>query len=227
MVGNLRHINFEPESIALNLTPKFQSPDRFVVSILTKIFPSAKIINSSTCPDGFVEIPQDPPRENREQPVDKEVYFYIREKLLPHISNHKKPLNFLKNIYITRKGATHRDLINEEEFKTFLKTNNFYVLDLESTKGIEQMAIFHNAKNIICVHGAALSNIVFCTPQTRIIELCTPTMSKLLHFSDIAEKCKLDYIRYANLIGSDDYNSHVTFDMNQAQNLKNLINENN
>jgi hypothetical protein len=224
MAGNLRHLTNAPETIALNLSTKFQEPDQFVISILTKIFPGVEVINSSTCPAGFDTIKQDPPRSSREEPAEKEAYFFIKKKLLPHIEQYplKKPLP--DNIYITRKNTAHRILINENELSAFLNKNNFLTVDLEQTKGIQQMVIFNRAKKIICVHGAALSNILFCTEQTKIIEMSTPLMANLLHFSDIAKTFNLDYNRYNNLKEkTHDYNSHVSIDMDNIEELQKLL----
>lgn len=224
MVGNLRFLTEPPKAIALNLSTKFQNPDQFVISILTKIFPEVEIINSSTCPIGFETIKQDPPRKSREEPAEKDAYNFIRRKLLPHIEQYplKKPLP--ENIYITRKNTAHRMLINENEFAKFLSKNNFSIIDLEQTKGIQQMVLFNKAKKVICVHGAALSNILFCTEQTKIIEMSAPLMAKLLHFSDIAKTFNLDYTRYNNLKEkTHDYNSHVSIDMDNIEELQKLL----
>lgn len=73
------------------------------------------------------------------------------------------------NIYIKRKAG--RTIINETELLTFLEPFNFQVLALENLPVAEQASIFANAKIVIGAHGAGFTNIVFCQPNTIVIDL--------------------------------------------------------
>lgn len=96
-----------------------------------------------------------------------------------------------KKLFISRKVVTSsskRMIINEEEVLAFLTPLGFEKVLLEDLTVGEQASIFSKAKVIIAAHGAGLTNLVFCKPKTRIIEIFNPNhldetyffMSKLL-----------------------------------------------
>ena len=76
--------------------------------------------------------------------------------------------------------------------------------------GIEQMAYFYNASIVISPHGAGLTNILFCKPNTRIIEIASSAMNSLQHFQHIANTMSLDYIRFGDVIADpENINSNM------------------
>ena len=99
------------------------------------------------------------------------------------------------NIYIKRK--TGRTIINELEVLIFLRPFNFQVLELEDLSVADQAAIFANAKIVIGAHGAGLTNIVFCRPDTIVIDLFSPEWINPCYWI-ICEHLNL---RYGYLIG--------------------------
>ncbi|MBD2570976.1 tetratricopeptide repeat protein [Anabaena lutea] len=79
-----------------------------------------------------------------------------------------------KRIYITRKLAKSRRLLNEEEILNLLEDYGFETVILESMSVLEQAALFSQAEVIISPHGSGLTNLVFCQPGTQVIELFSP-----------------------------------------------------
>ena len=61
-----------------------------------------------------------------------------------------------------------------------LSKYGFIKLDLESLSVAEQAELFSSAEVIIAAHGAALTNITFCQPGTRILEIFPPNY--IMHF---------------------------------------------
>jgi capsular polysaccharide biosynthesis protein len=57
-----------------------------------------------------------------------------------------------------------RGVLNEEEFHSYLIKYGFAIIRLENYSIDEQINIFMNAKFIIGVHGAGLTNIIFSKP---------------------------------------------------------------
>ena len=76
-----------------------------------------------------------------------------------------------KRIYISRAKASCRRVINEVEVINFLKKFGFEQITLESLSVSEQAALFSSAQVVVAPHGAGLSNVVFCNPGTKVIEL--------------------------------------------------------
>lgn len=52
--------------------------------------------------------------------------------------------------------------------------NGFVAVTLDNLSIVEQAKIFNSAKVIVAPHGAALTNLVFCRKNTKIIEIFHP-----------------------------------------------------
>ncbi|WP_300004147.1 glycosyltransferase 61 family protein [Anabaena sp. AL09] len=79
-----------------------------------------------------------------------------------------------QRIYITRNLAKSRRILNEDEILNLLQSYGFTVVTLESMSVLEQAALFSQAEIIISPHGSGLTNLVFCQPETKVIELFAP-----------------------------------------------------
>lgn len=75
----------------------------------------------------------------------------------------------LRRIYISRKHR--RILINEDQIYEVLKEFGFEIIEDKPRTIKEQMHLYRNAAIIIGPHGASFSNILWCRPQTTLIEL--------------------------------------------------------
>ena len=68
---------------------------------------------------------------------------------------------------------------------------------------MEQVELFHQADFVVSVHGAALTNLVFCREKTKVLEIFPKDYVYPL-FTDLAYKCNLDYHYYiGECIGSE------------------------
>jgi len=90
---------------------------------------------------------------------------FYREKLNTHIS-----LKSTKKIYISRGKATYRSVTNEQEVINHLKNRGFEIVFPEDLDFIGQAELFYNANTVISVHGAGLTNLMFCREGTKVIE---------------------------------------------------------
>ena len=74
----------------------------------------------------------------------------------------------------------------------FLKSNGYDIIKLSSLSFKNQIELFHNSKIVVGLHGAGFSNILFCQPETKVIEI------KPLHVGNMYEKLgnklNLDYV---------------------------------
>ena len=78
-----------------------------------------------------------------------------------------------EKIFIDRKDDTkfkHCQIINDDEVFEFLKSKGFSKYKVGQLSFKKQIYLFNNAKIIIGPHGAAFANLVFCKPQTKVIE---------------------------------------------------------
>ena len=97
---------------------------------------------------------------------------FLKNSFLKKSLNNSKLKNFNKKIYINRKdGTSLRYIINENEIESYLNKEGFSSLTLSDYSFTDQVALFHNAEKIIGLHGAGFANIVFCKPETKVIEI--------------------------------------------------------
>jgi capsular polysaccharide biosynthesis protein len=74
-------------------------------------------------------------------------------------------------IYIRRGKAKIRRIINEEAVIHKLKHYGFVPVSLENYSVAEQKHIMASAEAVVAPHGSGLTNLVFCKPGTKVIEL--------------------------------------------------------
>jgi hypothetical protein len=80
-----------------------------------------------------------------------------------------------RRLYITRRCASGRRLLNEAELLAQLAPRGFTAIALEDRPWLEQVALFRQAEIIIGPHGAGLANLVFCSPGALVLELIAET----------------------------------------------------
>ncbi|WP_394200830.1 glycosyltransferase family 61 protein [Shewanella waksmanii] len=75
-----------------------------------------------------------------------------------------------KRIFIDRPNG-RRGVKNKRQLQDLLDKYNFDILKLEDYSFAEQIGIFKEAEVIVGIHGAGLSNLVFSTSKTSVIEV--------------------------------------------------------
>lgn len=92
----------------------------------------------------------------------------LQDKILNNKTiNHKGR----KKLYISRNNTSNRRLINEEEIINLLQNYDFEVVNLELLSVKQQGKLLSQAEIVISPHGSGLSNLVFCQPNTKVIEI--------------------------------------------------------
>ena len=81
--------------------------------------------------------------------------------------------SFTKRMYVSRRRAAVRRVLNEQDLEKLLRAANFTLVEPETKSWEEQVAAFANAEVILAPHGAALANIAFCKPGTLVAEIST------------------------------------------------------
>jgi capsular polysaccharide biosynthesis protein len=120
---------------------------------------------------------------------------------------------FSKRVYVSRKNAKYRHILNENEFQTAISHLNFSTYLLEEMSLSDQISLFKNAEIIIASHGAGLTNIVYCQSRTKIIEFfpenyyeeCYQNISSLLdldHYIVIEDNGDTNYNFAVNIISA-------------------------
>ena len=85
----------------------------------------------------------------------------------------KNQIKKFKKIYIDRSDvvSNSRKIINENKLKKLLKKNGFLFIKLANLNFQDEIKLFNQAKIIIGLQGAGLTNLVWCNKKTKIIEL--------------------------------------------------------
>lgn len=98
-------------------------------------------------------------------------------------------------------GKERREIEHIDELKEFMSKqfgNKFKTLIMENLSFEEQVKHFFNANMIIAVHGAALSNMLFCRQKTKILEVLGDRTWRF--FDVISNKLKLNHRKCENKI---------------------------
>ncbi|SFE15288.1 Protein of unknown function [Paenibacillus algorifonticola] len=96
-------------------------------------------------------------------------------KRLKHDQQVEKKSGY-ERIYITRKDAPARFVVNEEEVLRFLATKGFREVVLTPLSTAEKVAIFSSAQFIVAPFGSGSINIAFCEPGAALVELSPITV---------------------------------------------------
>jgi capsular polysaccharide biosynthesis protein len=78
---------------------------------------------------------------------------------------------YAPRVYISRRDGTTRKVLNEEKFIELLKKYNFQIIELSKLSFIEKINLFHHARVLVSVVGAAFSNLVYCQQGTKALEI--------------------------------------------------------
>lgn len=92
----------------------------------------------------------------------------LREQLLPLRDT---DISAPERVYISRRNASYRRIVNENEIIQCLKAYGFVPVCPEEWSIAQQIHLFASAKVIVGPHGAGLTNLAFCSKGTQVIEI--------------------------------------------------------
>lgn len=141
--------------------------------------PSSKIIDISSYSNIKAELLIVPSYQGVYGIPTKQSCDFIRKKFLPLATPEK--FSHLKRIYISRENRGYRRLINEEEVLAVLKSLGFTCLLPEKMSLSDQISLFASAEVIIGVWGAWATNLVFCSPGTKVVGFLLDTLALSFH----------------------------------------------
>ncbi|WP_199620266.1 glycosyltransferase family 61 protein [Paenibacillus alkalitolerans] len=143
--------------------------------------------------------------------------------------------NVYRRIYISREDSDCRNVVNEKQVMGLLEKYGFKKMTLSGMPVTEQIRIFASADIVVAPHGANLTNIIFCRPGTKVVEIFSPyyvntiywVMSNyagldyyyLLGKRGFSSKSLFEFIRVA---GIPHYNQHIEVDIDQLAGIMKL-----
>jgi len=118
---------------------------------------------------------------------------YLRGKTLPAQQ---------QKLYISRGSEGARGVVNDAEVVAYLGSRGFIRVQAENLTIEEQAELFASASVVLGPHGAGFSNIVFCQPGTRVIELFNAHIVPCFHI--ISEQTDLEhYIHFCDVFDDE------------------------
>ena len=99
-----------------------------------------------------------------------------REFLLRHCN--RADIGNKRRLYVSRERCSHGKISNENQLLPILFDAGFEKIIPDALSFDEQVALFQGAECIVGVHGAGLTNVIFSTPNCRLIEIRNPTYDK-------------------------------------------------
>ena len=135
-------------------------------------------------------------------------FYYFESSKIPQFFNNtfsikllnkilsKKSTNKKNKLYLSRQNSNYRNLINEAED---LKNGGFEILDANNISIQEQIDKFSEAEVIVSATSSSLTNIIFCSQGTTIIEITPKYQFEYENelksrYSEICDKLGLNYI---------------------------------
>lgn len=111
-------------------------------------------------------------------------------------------------LHLSRKGAKLRNPNNADDVDTLLSRHGFTPFVATDRNHPEQIARFRAARTIVAVHGAGLTNLVFCRPGTRVIEVFPENFVKSPYWW-MCRQLGLTHVPVIGGPGDYDQNFHV------------------
>ena len=142
----------------------------------------------------------------------------IRNIFIPQITT--IPLNPIKRIYVSRKKANRRKIMNESEMVVLLKEQGFEEICFEDYTILEQVFLMQNVEVLVSMHGAGLTNVLFMNPHSKLLEF-TPIVEQNKQFRfpfwRISSILELDYyVQFSKTIDTgeiDLYSRNIEVDL--------------
>jgi capsular polysaccharide biosynthesis protein len=111
-----------------------------------------------------------------------------------------------RRFYLQRVGK-FRPITNEREMLEYFRKRGWGIVDTEQLTLARQIQLFSQAEMICAPHGAGLTNLLWCQPGCKVLELCTSTFLNGV-FEGLAQCVGANY-RYLVFEGDVAYRSSV------------------
>ena len=103
--------------------------------------------------------------------IPKKIALTIKENLVtPFITRfYSKELITNPKLYIRRKNAIYRNILNVDELEEFFINEGFTIIEPHLLSFSEKVNLFHNADFIAGPNSAGFSNLIFSQPKTKVL----------------------------------------------------------
>lgn len=103
---------------------------------------------------------------------------------------------FGRRIFVSRRSAASRRVINEAEIEPVLAAHGFSVVDPAEMSIADQVAVFGEAEAVVGPHGAGLTNLLFSGPRTVVVEIFAASAEQeISNYRVLASHLRFPYCR--------------------------------
>ena len=131
-----------------------------------------------------------------------------------------------KRLYISRRGAGRRRIVNEDEVVSILRKFGFEIIRAEDLSFEQQVRICSRARYLVSNHGAGLTNMLFIKDGGSVLELRHQTDCINNCFFTLASALDLNYF-YQTCVAqdpsADPHDAHLLVDLDQLERNLNLL----
>lgn len=127
-----------------------------------------------------------------------------------------------RRLLVARKSIA-RKIHNLKQVEVFLSRYGFETVYLEGKSTLDQVLLFQSAEFVISPHGAGLSNLLFCHPGTKVIEL-SPASEFRDFFWTISDKLDLVHgVQFCPLVADRNFQSSIIVDVHKLEALMRMV----
>lgn len=96
---------------------------------------------------------------------------YLKSNLvIPHTEGMVKDPKFSK-LFLVRRGGIGKGLLNVDEIESFFEKKGFYFVEPHKMSLEEKIRMFYSADIVVGPLGSAFTNLIFCKPGTKVMQL--------------------------------------------------------
>lgn len=96
---------------------------------------------------------------------------YVKDKLMKSVDTRKIENHFSKKVFISRRDASSRRMLNEDEVFALFEAVGFERYVLSQLSVSDQIALFAQADIVVGALGSGLANVLFCKKDARVVDI--------------------------------------------------------
>jgi len=98
--------------------------------------------------------------------MDREIYERVGRKLAG-----PRAVAPNRRVFISRRSASGRILLNENELIDALAARGFEIVETELLSFVDKVRLFRDAELVVGLGGSGMFNVAFCRPGTRVVSI--------------------------------------------------------
>lgn len=123
----------------------------------------------------------------------KEVVLNLRKRLRNHFLRELNESYQVKRVYITRKNAKKRKIVNEEDLLPKLGELGFEIIDMDALGFKQQIQVMLGAEMLVSLHGAGLTHMLWMKDRGKVLEIRASGDCHNNCYFTLASDLELDY----------------------------------